>query len=383
MERFERMLEASTALALETNAERIFERVVEACGELLQAERAFCVLVDGDGTRIAAAWREDGRVPGTPSRSVVRAVLGHGREIAVGDVEERAELRARDSIVDTHVRSVMCVPMFDQTADGARIIGVLYVDRPARSDRQVDQSLRILRALAAQTIVALAGARTVQEVEARARRAADMAHDLRSPASALQMAGDELARSAEVPEWARDAGHLIATQAQRMLDLGNRFLADRNSEPTVFSLGGVAQEVGRVLAPLARASGRSVLVDVVQSVSVEAAEDDIQRVLLNLVQNGLRYTPPGSAVTLQVGRTPEGQAVCRVMDAGEGIAPDLLPHIFDRGVRANSAGHGLGLSIALRLSEAWGGRLTVRNLERQGACFTLSLPETDGMAALA
>ena len=285
--------------------------------------------------------------------------------------------------MDTHVRSVICVPMFDQTVDGARIIGVLYVDRPARSDQQVDQSLRILRALAAQTAVALAGARTLQEVEARARRAADMAHDLRSPAAALQIAGEELARSAEVPDWARDAGLLIATQAQRMVDLGNRYLADRATEPVVFSLGTVAKEVCRVVAPLARASGRSVLVDVVQPVSVEAAEDDIHRVLLNLVQNGLRYTPPGTAVTIQVARTPEGQACCRVMDAGAGVPVDLLPRIFDRGMRSNSAGHGLGLSIALRLSERWDGELTVHNLERQGACFTLVLPEADSMVALA
>ena len=70
------------------------------------------------------------------------------------------------------------------------------------------------------------------------------------------------------------------------------------------------------------------------------------------------------------------------MDAGDGVPEELLPRIFDRGVRSNSAGHGLGLSIALRLSERWGGELSVHNLERHGACFTLTLPEVASMVAL-
>ena len=143
---------------------------------------------------------------------------------------------------------------------------------------------------------------------------------------------------------------LIATQAQRMVDLGNRSGRPLVG-PVVFSLGTIAK-VRRVAAPLARASGRSVLVDVVQPVSVEAAEDDIHRVLQNLMQNGLRHA--GGNCGHDSGRPhARGQACCRVMDAGDSVPEELLPRIFDRGVRSNSAGHGLGLSIALRLSERW------------------------------
>ncbi len=382
-QRLDRLLEVSTALASERDPERIYQRTVAACAELLHAERAFCVLADGEGPRIAAAWRGDGQPPGTPSRAVVRAVLGHGREIAVGDVEERAELRRRDSIVGTRVRSVMCVPMFDKSVDGASILGVLYVDSPARSPDEVEQALRILRALAAQSAVALGSARAFTDIQERARRATDMAHDLRSPAAALQMAGEELAGSGELPEWAREGGQLIATQARRILDIGNRYLSDRRSDPGVFSLGAVAEQVGRVAAPLARARGRSVLVDVLAKVMVEAAEDDIQRVLLNLVQNGLRHTPEGSAVVIRVDRTADGRACCDVIDSGDGVPPELLPHIFTRGVRGDREGFGLGLSIAQRLSTTWGGELSVHNVDRQGACFRLTLPEAEGVAAQA
>ena len=374
-ERYDRLLEISTSLASERTPERIFQRTVSACAELLRADRAFCVLVDGETDKVAAAWRGDGRPAGTPSRSVIRAALGHGREIAVGDVEERAELRAQESIVAKRVRSVMCVPMFDTTVDGARILGVLYVDSPARSRDEVDRGLRTLRALAALTATALAGARTIAEAELRTRRAKEMAHDLRSPAAALQMAGEELAEGSDVPLWARDAGRLIASQAQRILDTGERYLSDRGTEPGVFSLGALAIEVGRVVGPLARASGRSVLVDVVSPVEVDAAADDIQRVLFNLIQNGLRHTPPGSAVEVRVDRRADGIASCQVIDAGEGVSADILPHIFDRGVRGDGSGHGLGLSIARRLGRTWGGELEVENLDRHGACFTLTLPE--------
>jgi len=191
------------------------------------------------------------------------------------------------------------------------------------------------------------------------------------------MAGEELSDSEDLPEWVRETGELISTQAQRILDTGNRYLSDRSSRPSIFSLEAVAREVGRVAAPLARASGRSVLVDVVTSVMVEAAEDDIHRVLINLVQNGLRHTRPGTVVVLRVGRTEEGQGFCQVIDDGDGVPEDILPHIFERGARSNSGGHGLGLAIAKRLSRAWGGGLSVCNLERKGACFTLTLPEVE------
>ncbi len=305
---------------------------------------------------------------------MVRAVLGHGREVAVGDVEERAELRTRDSIVAEQVRSVMCVPMVERTLEGEQIVGVLYLDRPGRSRTELDRDLRTLRAVAGLTGAALAAARTLAEARERTRRASELAHELRSPAASLQMAGEELAAAKDVPRWGREAGQLIATQAQRILRTGDRSLSNRRSEGARFSLGGLASEVVRVAAPLARAAGRSVLVDVVDPVVVEAAEEDIQRVLLNLVQNAIRHTPPGSAVVLRVGRTPEGQARCEVSDAGDGIPADLIDRIFERGVRGEGGGHGFGLAIALRLARSWGGALRVENRLPKGACFILTLP---------
>jgi two-component system sensor histidine kinase SaeS len=108
----------------------------------------------------------------------------------------------------------------------------------------------------------------------------------------------------------------------------------------------------------------------------------VQRVLYNLVQNAIRHTPPDGTVVLQADDAGEAIAVS-VIDSGEGIPTDDLPHIFDRfyrGDRARSREHGgagLGLAIARGLVEAHGGRLWVTSTLGQGAAFRFTLPKAN------
>jgi signal transduction histidine kinase len=109
---------------------------------------------------------------------------------------------------------------------------------------------------------------------------------------------------------------------------------------------------------------------------VEGDPDRLKQLLLNLVDNALKYTPAGGTVSLSLYRD-EGGVRVSVEDTGVGIPPDVLPHIFDRFYRAQREGRkgvGLGLSIACWIAEAHGGRLSVESQVGQGTIFTLWLP---------
>jgi signal transduction histidine kinase len=104
--------------------------------------------------------------------------------------------------------------------------------------------------------------------------------------------------------------------------------------------------------------------------------------LLNLVDNAIKYTPSGGDVTLTLKREA-GWVLVSVADTGCGIPEEDLPHIFERFYRADRSrarpgGAGLGLSIAKWVAEAHGGELEVESEVGQGTVFTLYLPEPKG-----
>jgi two-component system sensor histidine kinase BaeS len=100
----------------------------------------------------------------------------------------------------------------------------------------------------------------------------------------------------------------------------------------------------------------------------------IRQVIGNLIANALRYAPANSAVSIAAGRT-DGAVEIRVVDAGPGIAPELLEHLFERFTKSEeSRGSGLGLAIARRLVEAHGGSIAARCPETGGTEILVRLP---------
>jgi signal transduction histidine kinase len=92
----------------------------------------------------------------------------------------------------------------------------------------------------------------------------------------------------------------------------------------------------------------------------------------NLVDNAVRFSPPGAAVTLRVARGADGSSI-DVIDSGPGIESERLDTLFDRFQRSDS-GSGLGLAIARRVVERHGGSLRVRTAHGEGSTFTIELP---------
>ena len=105
----------------------------------------------------------------------------------------------------------------------------------------------------------------------------------------------------------------------------------------------------------------------------------LTQLLINLLDNALAHTPPGGAVTVRL-RPVSGQVVMEVEDTGPGIAPEHLPHLFERFYRGDparareSGGAGLGLAIVKEIAEAHGGTVRVDSILGKGSVFTVTLP---------
>jgi two-component system, OmpR family, sensor kinase len=223
--------------------------------------------------------------------------------------------------------------------------------------------------------------------DAQQRLVADVSHELRTPLTTIQGNVDLLRRGAgEDPQMRSEALQAIGNESNRMRRLVNDLLllaqADAglqlHTQPV--EMDTLVLEIYRqaqVMAP----SGVRVRLGAEDQAVVLGDTDRLKQLLLNLVDNAIKYSPQGGEVTLTLRRTNGWVQVC-VEDQGVGIPEEDLPHIFDRFYRADQSrrpgGAGLGLSIARWIAEAHGGRLEAESLPGQGSTFSLWLPEPAG-----
>jgi len=219
---------------------------------------------------------------------------------------------------------------------------------------------------------------------AQRRFIADVSHELRTPLAAMQGNLDVLARgAARDPELLAESIADMRREAARLIRMTNDLLLlarsdtgfELHREPV--ELDTLLLEVHRELRPLA---GEVTLAIGEEDQAVVLGDRDrIKQALLNLGINAIQHTPAGGTVTLGLSRQGEWAALT-VTDSGTGIAPEDLPHIFDRFYRAdqsrsrNRGGAGLGLAIVRWVAEVHGGRVTVSSVPGSGSTFTLLLP---------
>jgi signal transduction histidine kinase len=209
-------------------------------------------------------------------------------------------------------------------------------------------------------------------------------HDLRNPLTGILGHAQIVARSADRPDVVRNSADQIVANARRMgamiADLidsarlaANKFPLNRQPIDLVSFVRGLRE------SEVSAGAGERVEVESeAETLVADADAQCLDRILTNLLSNALKYSAAGSPVMIGI-RQEGGEAVVTVRDRGIGIAPDDLPHIFERYYRAADTGRrrdslGLGLHITRGLVAAHGGRIWVESEVGKGSTFGFSLP---------
>lgn len=214
-----------------------------------------------------------------------------------------------------------------------------------------------------------------------------LAHDLRNSLGPIHLRLTSIRRRAEDAGRADDVRELqlAARSVSRMEDLILDLLDVARLEHGLFELVRMPVELVALVEDLANtmgSAGKPVVVQAPDSIVVTVDRHRVQQCIENLVANALSHCPEGASVTVVIKRRKEpSSCTVEVIDQGEGIPPQLLPHIFERYVRERRSprrtGLGLGLYLAKRIAILHGGDLTVDSHPGRGARFVLTLPSAD------
>lgn len=232
-----------------------------------------------------------------------------------------------------------------------------------------------------------------QTDQQRRELVANVSHDLRTPLTALQgyletvtLKGDSLApqERQQYLELAAGQGQRLARLVSNLFELAKLESTEKALELEVFSACDLVQDVVEKFQLAAGESGIALTAGFENDLPrVRGDLQLIERLLENLIENALRFTPVGGRVDVLC-RPHADKMVIEVRDSGTGIPPEDLPFIFDRFYRGRTAasgstdGAGLGLAISKRIADMHGETLTVENPPGGGASFVLTLPRADG-----
>ena len=233
-------------------------------------------------------------------------------------------------------------------------------------------------------------ARLEQSFDQMRRFTADVSHQLRTPLTAIRSVGEVGLRAGHRGEGDYRAiiGSMLE-ESDRLALLVDRLLTLSRTETrqgTVahdrVRLVGLVEDVVSHLGVLAEEKRQSIAVEAEGDPTAVADRLVLRQALINLVDNAIKFTPPGGQVRVHVAGT-NGQAMIDVSDSGPGIPVEAQGRVFDRFYRgdepAAAAGTGLGLSIARGAVEANGGHLTLHRSDTQGTTFRIRLrQETAG-----
>jgi signal transduction histidine kinase len=304
--------------------------------------------------------------------------------------------RLREHFSGRGIRDAMVAPLHGK---GGVVGTIMVANRLGEVSTFDAEDLKLFEALGNHASVALENARLVSRLEESLARLTEMnrlkddfvatvSHELRTPLTSIHgCIKTLLAPDARLdPDTQRALMEAIDRQADRLIILIEDLLVASRIEsnqvrPVLapMKLAGVAHQV--VEDTRSRAGDRTLLVDVQGDVpSVESDERKVRQILVNLVENAIKYSPDGTTITVRAGQEGDGVAAV-VEDQGQGIPREVHQRIFERFYQVDQSttrtvgGTGLGLYICRRLAEVIGGKVVLERSGPTGSAFKLWIPK--------
>ena len=266
----------------------------------------------------------------------------------------------------------------DETQPG----GILSIQ--AHAARVRDEAGQIMG-----TVIVLRDITAIKEVERiKARFMAGVTHELKTPLSVIRLHAKNLQTyHARLPERKRsdllsaiqNQVKLLEQLVESILTLARLDAGEARGKRKPINLADVADQVVADLLPLAQAKQIDLYFSKPPAeVMALADEKQMERIIRNLVDNAIKYTPSGGSVDIQLGLKGADLVQIRVVDTGVGIPPEHRARIFERFYRIDPShtipGTGLGLSIVKEIVSAHGGDVQLEDTEKKGSAFVVTLP---------
>ena len=353
--------------ALVQSLRQMHQQLGDRFSELRREQAESAALVESMVEGVIAA---DGRGHIVTANPAARRLLGYAGADTLPDLPALFRVKAAREVVD------------------------VVLQGSAVQDRQLEMDGRVLLVNARPlptggAVLVLHDLTEVRRLEAVRRDfVANVSHELKTPLTSISGYAETLLGDTADAETTHRFLGTILSNARRMqrlvddlLDLSRIEAGRWQPNRTDVDVGAVAREAWAALAVRAETDHVELTLELAPEAAVVHADlDALRQILTNLLDNSLRYTPPGGRITCESRRTAGGVAVS-VRDNGVGITSDHLPRIFERFYRADSSrsrdegGTGLGLAIVKHLVEAHGGRVSAASERGSGTTVTCVFPD--------
>jgi signal transduction histidine kinase/HAMP domain-containing protein len=333
-----------------------------------------------------------------PGEGAVGRAAARHEPVAITDVleDQSYPVRMRELSIRSGFRASLAVPLLRED----RMLGSLVVVRRT-SGTFPSATIELLRTFAAQSALAIQNARLFREVEEKNRQVvianrhkseflANMSHELRTPLNAIigfsevlheRMFGELNDKQAEYVDDIHSSGQHLLSLINDILDLSKIEAGRMELHRSRFHLPAALNNAVLLVRERAARHGIELKSDIDPRLGeIQADELRFKQILLNLLSNALKFTPPGGRVTVSARKTPTGTRIA-VADTGIGIPADQQQAIFEefRQVGGDSSGRregtGLGLTLTRKFVELHGGVIRVQSAPGTGSTFAIELPD--------
>jgi len=400
------LLALSDTLRPLATPEEIMDTAVGMLGRQLHVTQVGYAETDDGQTYldVLADWTEEGRLSTVGQHPIpahhVEAITSYqaGKPWVVEDVEIDSRQAVRDAAhvyIGVGARATLNVPL---VKDG-RWVAMLYATSTTPR-RWTPGEIELSREVAERTWAALELGRAQQALR-EAKDAAELAnrskdhflavlsHELRTPLTPVLMTVDALQHDATLSPALREDLAMMKRNIQLetkliddLLDISRITSGKLVLHLSAVDLNDVVRNVCRLCNPLVRERGMELHTRLARSAGVINADSArVQQVLWNVLMNAMKFTPAGGSITVTTAWIDAGRCEVRIQDTGAGIAPEVLPHIFNAfeqggaGVTRQFGGLGLGLAICKALVELHQGAIRAESAGAgHGATIVIELP---------